>query len=355
MTRGTEAAIAVAREQSQNGPQYGVGECLMRVRGCYAVAAKYPDAATAWRNTKKPHPVPADANIPRGVPIWWTGGSKGFGHVAIATGDGQCWSTDIRRPGMFDKVPISEIHAEWGMPFEGWSEDINDVTVYIPPAPKQPPSSLRGVGFNMAQATTAKPVRRLIQRLLARWGRRPDVICLQEARFAHKALRGMDVYRFVGGGHPVDDEVRAELVTLVHRKRGHVISTAYTEAAQGEGKTGPKSHDRGIQVTIVESRGWRFAVVNTHMGFTPIQVTDHIRTIRAVLDGLATQGLPVLLAADANSAATELERLLLKRKFRVNRHGVDIIATTFPMRGGRVSKAWTGSDHDAVTARRKRT
>jgi len=119
--------IKAAREQSANGPQFGVGECMMRVRMCYGIPAVNPDAATAWRNARVKHGPRTKA--PRGYPVFWTGGSHGFGHVAIATGDGNCWSTDIKRPGFFDLCPISEINARWGLTYVGWAEDLNGVPI----------------------------------------------------------------------------------------------------------------------------------------------------------------------------------------------------------------------------------
>ena len=119
-------AIAAARKQSHDGPQFGVGECLMRVRMCYGIPAQQHDAAAAWRAAKVKHTrTPA----PRGYPVFWTGGSHGYGHIAIATGDGNVWSTDIRRPGFFDLCPITEINARWGLTYAGWAEDVNGVAV----------------------------------------------------------------------------------------------------------------------------------------------------------------------------------------------------------------------------------
>lgn len=139
MTRTGVQAISVAAAQSKNGPAFGEGECLERVHDCYAVGAKYPSATSGWANATAKHHTLDPAKIPAGVPIWWTGGSHGFGHVAISTGAGWCWSTDIHRVGYFDHVPIAEIHDRWGLTFAGWSEDINGVRVYSPTAAPVPP------------------------------------------------------------------------------------------------------------------------------------------------------------------------------------------------------------------------
>ena len=138
MTATPEQAIAAAVTQSKYGPAFGIGLCLQRVRMCYGVGPRDPDASTAWALAKYRHTQTNPVSIPRGVPVFWTGGSSGHGHIAIATGDGTCWSTDIRRTGYFDRVPIAEIHDRWGLTLVGWTEDINGVRVWSPPAPPKP-------------------------------------------------------------------------------------------------------------------------------------------------------------------------------------------------------------------------
>lgn len=128
-----EAAIAEARAQSQDGTTFAAGLCLQRVRLCYQIGPRYLDATEAWRNASHQHPETDPRKIPRGVPVFWTGGSEGHGHVAIATGDGYCWSTDILRRGRWDKVPIPAIRQKWGLPLAGWTEDLNGVLVYATP------------------------------------------------------------------------------------------------------------------------------------------------------------------------------------------------------------------------------
>jgi hypothetical protein len=41
-----------------------------------------------------------------------------------------CWSTDFKRTGYVDLVPIQSITSGWNQEFRGWTEDINGVTVY---------------------------------------------------------------------------------------------------------------------------------------------------------------------------------------------------------------------------------
>lgn len=134
-THVTYPGVAAARQQSEHGPQADEGMCLMMVRSCYGIGPKAGDAIGAWRDAKK-HRTSDPNAIPRGYPIFWSGGSKGHGHVAISAGDGFCWSTDIRRPGFFDRVPITEIHDRWGLTLLGWTANLNGQPV---PAEKTEP------------------------------------------------------------------------------------------------------------------------------------------------------------------------------------------------------------------------
>lgn len=126
-----------ARHQSEHGPQFGYGECLLRTRGCFGAPSigdfdgdGSADAEDGWKATQHKHAASDFASIPANVPLWWGGGSSDHGHVAVSAGNAMCWSTDIRRTGYFDLVPIAEISQRWGLPFLGWTEDINGVRVW---------------------------------------------------------------------------------------------------------------------------------------------------------------------------------------------------------------------------------
>jgi hypothetical protein len=133
----TFPGVAAARSQSERGGipgdphagNPGAGWCLMFVRLCFGIAKREDDAIGAWAHARHKHPQTNAALIPRGYPVFWAGGSSGHGHIAVSAGDGACWSTDIRRTGFFDKVAITEIHAEWGLTLLGWTEDLNGATV----------------------------------------------------------------------------------------------------------------------------------------------------------------------------------------------------------------------------------
>jgi hypothetical protein len=132
--RSPSAALAYARAEAIKASRDWTGYCLMFARICFGVAPRYGDATDAWHATN-PAERHASSVPPAGVPVWWLGGRSGHGHVAVSAGAGNVLSTDIRRPGRVDVVPIPEIHAKWGLAYVGWTETINGVRVYTPPAP----------------------------------------------------------------------------------------------------------------------------------------------------------------------------------------------------------------------------
>lgn len=111
---------------------------------CLAVAQKTfnvaPFAATAqiawnWNNTKH-----QDRNLPDGcfVPIWWTGGTGNYGHVAVAKRTGnriQVWSSPYRHKPFFDyfegelNATIDNISRIYGVVYAGWTETMNTTRI----------------------------------------------------------------------------------------------------------------------------------------------------------------------------------------------------------------------------------
>jgi hypothetical protein len=91
-----------------------------------------PFAAEAWQNAQIKHQPRTGVQPkapPAGVPVWWTGGASG--HVAISAGGGYVISTDYPRPLQVNKVGIKDLTEAWRKTYRGWTEDINDVTVYV--------------------------------------------------------------------------------------------------------------------------------------------------------------------------------------------------------------------------------
>lgn len=128
-------AIARARAGVLNNTFWGVGQCLRTVRGYYGVDSKYETAAESWEAAEHKHYAKSGTDVPRGAPVWWTGGSDGAGHVAISIGGGLCISTDWKEQGRSAYARIDDITELWGLDFKGWTREVNDVVVWRPSQP----------------------------------------------------------------------------------------------------------------------------------------------------------------------------------------------------------------------------
>lgn len=125
---GVEKAIASA----VGSHSYPVGLCLQWVRTRWGIDVGAPNAIAAWRvvPTDKRHSF---YTPPAGVPVFWSGGSHGLGHVAISLGNGKVRSTDIGGAGTVTTVDLSVITAKWKMTYLGWTDALNGVVVYKEP------------------------------------------------------------------------------------------------------------------------------------------------------------------------------------------------------------------------------
>lgn len=122
--RNSAQAIAWARNQITHPSQDWSGMCQSFVREAFGVPpTNYSTAYDAWNRSPHKHPETSGANIPAGVPVFWSGGTTGAGHTVISIGGGQCISTDILRRGKADIASIDGITSSWGENFLGWTED----------------------------------------------------------------------------------------------------------------------------------------------------------------------------------------------------------------------------------------
>lgn len=133
--RTTAEVLAYARAQHESGPLVWRGLCLRFVRTAYGLPGVYPSAAEAWEHAQFKHRTEDVDNIPRGVPVFWLGGSSGYGHVTISVGGGRCWTNDFKRVGGIDLANCDDITARWGLDLVGWTEDVNGAVVWKSPTP----------------------------------------------------------------------------------------------------------------------------------------------------------------------------------------------------------------------------
>lgn len=141
----TSEVMAYCRAQHDNPqppPPYDdrtwKGLCGVFTRSAFQVGPKYPSAASMWEHADQRHPVTTGDDVPRGVPVFWLGGSEGYGHAAVSAGGGLCWSTDWGGVGQVNLARIDQISTQWRLRLVGWSQDINDVPVWELTVPNTP-------------------------------------------------------------------------------------------------------------------------------------------------------------------------------------------------------------------------
>lgn len=132
-------AIATERKWSADHTFVGVGYCLKNQRTAFGVGPLYMSAAESWGAAEVKRRVANGAACPRGVFAYWTGGSQGYGHIALSVGDGLCLTNDFAQAGYFSLAKIDDITARWGQTFVGWSPFVNDVRCWTPDREQPPP------------------------------------------------------------------------------------------------------------------------------------------------------------------------------------------------------------------------
>ena len=123
-------ARTVARN-AERDPYNAPGMCLQVCRIWAGINARYLTATKAWyaipRSQRNYGRYP-----PRGAAVYWTGGSHGYGHIAISLGGGKVRSTDAGGRGRVATVSIPWIRSHWGLPYAGWSWYINGTKIPHP-------------------------------------------------------------------------------------------------------------------------------------------------------------------------------------------------------------------------------
>lgn len=118
-------AVAFAQAQVDHPSQDWYEKCQSFVRQALGFSqGTAPTAQAAWNDTESTGGTvhKGDYNPPAGVPVYWSGGSSGNGHVALSAGQGYVYSTDINGRGTVALVPIMSIQQKWGLNYLGWAE-----------------------------------------------------------------------------------------------------------------------------------------------------------------------------------------------------------------------------------------
>lgn len=94
------------------------------------------DAVDGWKS----EPVRSrhgDRNPPRGVPVAWSGGSKGHGHRAVSLGNGKIRTTDGNGAGVVATRDLNWPEVHWGLNYLGWSDTMDGFPIPLPPPPSR--------------------------------------------------------------------------------------------------------------------------------------------------------------------------------------------------------------------------
>lgn len=157
MSKGTWPAVPAiihAREQSNHGPAFDVGMCLMQTE--IAAFGRHgfggDTASNGWDLAQHRHPIRKGdtvhrflSNTPRGFFLWFAGGTpsakhpEGAGHIGLSGAPFFMWSVDRKRPGFWDRVDVNSMFT-WNpshpLRLLGWSEDIGGIKLPYAPGSK---------------------------------------------------------------------------------------------------------------------------------------------------------------------------------------------------------------------------
>jgi hypothetical protein len=111
------------------------GLCLKTCREAWGIAAKYPSAIVAWRNTPARHRFTDFKKAPIGAVHYYEGGK--YGHIVIQSDlKNKVWGTDlpvVNKIGLHHRnLPVNR----WKYKYLGWSNWLNGEVLPIKAMPK---------------------------------------------------------------------------------------------------------------------------------------------------------------------------------------------------------------------------
>ena len=119
-TRSATQAVNAMKSLHDPKTDVGIGACLHTCREAWGLPGGQPSAAEQWQSIPTNHRHTGAA--PLGAPVFWTGGTHGYGHVAISDGNGSVWSTDLPVPAHVGLVPVHSVVTSWpNHELVGWS------------------------------------------------------------------------------------------------------------------------------------------------------------------------------------------------------------------------------------------
>lgn len=117
--------------------------CQEFVRKMLGLPGGAGSASESYRENVARGTIHTGRAVPVNVPVYFDTG-RAAGHVGLSDGRGNVWSTDIRRKGQVDLVPITEIESKWGARYLGWGTYVNGTNLPVDPTSA---AGAVGVGF----------------------------------------------------------------------------------------------------------------------------------------------------------------------------------------------------------------
>ena len=264
------------------------------------------DAVDGWKSEPASARHEGDRNPPRGVPVAWSGGSRGFGHRAVSLGNGRIASTDAGGIGRISIVPLSWVEQQWGMSYLGWSETMSGVLIEAPtpanPKPKKEYSELEVISWNVYVGTPVEQVRKELTKMITRWS--PDVIYLYEAMHLHSELGGL--------GYRVKQvRPRSTRPGLTTSNNGNIVALVRDGLQIKESKLatmtkywkGPRLNKpqdpRSFRILKVKKQGVTWKLGGVHFPFGDVARRESVRWVKNFVK-IASRLRPVVVLGDFN-------------------------------------------------------
>ena len=143
--RNTVEALSLAMRTDRVG---AVGICQKATRGWYGAPSVGDvdrdgdaDAVDGWKYEPEKYCVYGDRNVPAGLPLFFRGGGRGYGHRCISRGGHNARSTDMLNgrftPDAVGNATIEEIERSMGVQYVGYSKSISGILIPVPNPPKK--------------------------------------------------------------------------------------------------------------------------------------------------------------------------------------------------------------------------
>lgn len=325
MVRSREEAMEASLRTTRNTPN----TCQLMTRGWFGSASVGDvdgdgdaDAVDGWKSEPESSKHRGDRNPPPGVPLAFSGGSKGFGHRCISH-KGIARSTDMLEgrysSGNTGFATIEQIERSMGVRYEGWSETIGGVPIPFTSAKPEKVESTRLRVFDHNAYVGQKPehYRKHLRVMIA--NEQPDIIVISEAKnlFGHLNGLGYKVHQL-----KPRNRASANIAVLVREdlKIKKSLVMRMTESWTGP-KAGVKQPPRVYRAVNVKKGPFVWKVGGFHIPFGADSRAESFDRIKKWFRNSAT-GRPTIAVNDFNMKKAEVEKQLRGLNVKVEGSGI---------------------------------